>query len=156
MNQKQTLNSSQQICFDNDMSQQFRNYFQKLLSKYILCVYTSYNTFLYKIMLHCAQSLSCVQLFATPWVVARQPPLSMGILQARILEWLTMPCSRGSSHPGMEPRSPALQVGSEPPAKPIQNYVYTYIIKKLYIYIYIYIYIYQCHRREAQIQKRLL
>ena len=46
-----------------------------------------------------------------------------------------MPCSRGSSHPGMEPRSPALQVGSEPPAKPIQNYVYTYIIKKLYIYI---------------------
>ena len=45
MNQKQTLNSSQQICFDNDMSQQFRNYFQSLLSKYILCMYTSYNTF---------------------------------------------------------------------------------------------------------------
>ena len=42
MNQKQTLNSSQQICFDSDRSQQFRNYFQNLLSKYILCVYTSY------------------------------------------------------------------------------------------------------------------
>ena len=26
----------------------------------------------------CAQSLTCVQLFATPWTVARQAPLSMG------------------------------------------------------------------------------
>ena len=44
-----------------------------------------------------------------------------GILQARILEWAAMPSSRGSS-PGIEPRSPALQVDSllsEPPAKPI-------------------------------------
>ena len=29
----------------------------------------------------CAQSLSCVRLFATPWTVARQAPLSVGILQ---------------------------------------------------------------------------
>ena len=29
-----------------------------------------------------AQSLSGVQLFVTPWAVARQAPLSMGILQA--------------------------------------------------------------------------
>ena len=26
--------------------------------------------------------------FATPWIVARQAPLSMGILQARILDWV--------------------------------------------------------------------
>ena len=48
---------------------------------------------------------------------ARQAPLSMGILQARILEWVAMPSSRGSS----QPRSPALQVDSlpsEPPGKP--------------------------------------
>ena len=32
------------------------------------------------------QSLSRVRLFATPWTVAHQVPLSMGILQARILE----------------------------------------------------------------------
>jgi len=32
----------------------------------------------------CAESLSCVRLFATPWTVALQAPLSMGILQARI------------------------------------------------------------------------
>ena len=41
----------------------------------------------------------CCALFATPWTVALQAPLSMGILQARILEWVAMPSSRGSSHP---------------------------------------------------------
>ena len=35
----------------------------------------------------------------TPWNVARQAPLSMGILQARILEWVAIPSSRGSSQP---------------------------------------------------------
>ena len=34
-----------------------------------------------------------------PWTVARQVPLSMGILQARILEWVAMPSFRGSSQP---------------------------------------------------------
>ena len=42
---------------------------------------------------------SPVQLFATPWTVALQASLSMGILQARILEWVAMPSSRGSSQP---------------------------------------------------------
>ena len=50
-------------------------------------------------VLWCAQSLSCVWLFATPWTVAFQAPLSLGILQARILEWASMPSSRGSSWP---------------------------------------------------------
>ena len=43
-------------------------------------------------------SLSRVQLFVTPWTVAHQAPLSMEILKARILEWVAMPSSRGSSH----------------------------------------------------------
>ena len=47
----------------------------------------------------CAYSLSRVRLFATPWTVARQAPLSMGILQARMLEQVTMCTSRGSSQP---------------------------------------------------------
>ena len=51
------------------------------------------------------------------------PPGSsvLGILQARILEWVAIPFSRGSSQPRMEPGSPAVQVGSlptEPPGKP--------------------------------------
>ena len=44
-----------------------------------------------------------------------------GIFQARILEWIAIPFSRGSSGPGMEPGSPILQVDpllSEPPGKP--------------------------------------
>ena len=34
---------------------------------------------------------------ATPWTVAHQSPLSIGILQARMLEWVAMPSSSGSS-----------------------------------------------------------
>ena len=45
----------------------------------------------------CAKSLSRVRLFVTLWTVAHQAPLSMGILQAKILEWVAMPTSRGSS-----------------------------------------------------------
>ena len=48
----------------------------------------------------CASSLSCVWPFVTPRTVARQAPLSMGILQARILEWVAMPFSRGSTQLG--------------------------------------------------------
>ena len=46
------------------------------------------------------------------WTVDCQASLSMGILQARILEWVAMPSSKGSSQPGNEPRSPALQEDS--------------------------------------------
>ena len=48
-----------------------------------------------------AQSLSRVQLFATPWTVARQAPLSM----ARILEWVTISSSRDLPDPGIKPTS---------------------------------------------------
>ena len=37
--------------------------------------------------------------FVTPWIVALQAPLSVGIPQAKILEWLTIPFSRGSFPP---------------------------------------------------------
>ena len=42
-----------------------------------------------------SQLLSRVQLFETPWTVSHQAPLSTRILQARILEWVAMPSSRG-------------------------------------------------------------
>ena len=39
--------------------------------------------------LHYASLLSCVWIFSTPWTpLSCQAPLSMGILQARILEWV--------------------------------------------------------------------
>ena len=65
---------------------------------------------------------SHVQLSATPWTVSCQAPLSMEFLQARILEWVAIPFSGDLPHPGIEPRSPALQVdslSSEPPGKSI-------------------------------------
>ena len=50
---------------------------------------------------------------ATPWTVACQVPLSMGILQARILERVVFPSPGDLPNPGIEPRSPALQADSE-------------------------------------------
>ena len=50
-------------------------------------------------MLSC---FSCVWLFATLWTIAHQAPLVHGILQARILKWVVMLSSRGSSQPSNE------------------------------------------------------
>jgi len=49
-------------------------------------------------VLLCLVALSCLTL-CDPRTVARQAPLSMGILQARILDWVVMPSSRRSSQP---------------------------------------------------------
>ena len=61
------------------------------------------------------------QLFATPWTVAHQASLSMGILRVRILEH-GLPCfpPGNLSYPGIKPRSPTQKVDSltsEPPGK---------------------------------------
>ena len=58
-----------------------------------------------------------------PWTVAPKAPLSIGILQARILEWVAMCSSRGSSQPGIKSRSPALQADSLPTELPVKPYV---------------------------------
>ena len=65
-------------------------------------------------------SLSHVRLFANPWTVSLPGSSLHGILQARILEWVAMPSSRGSFQPRNGTKSPALQVDSlpsEPPGK---------------------------------------
>ena len=46
---------------------------------------------------HSCAVLWCVWLSVIPWTVAHQASLSMGILQARIMEWVVMPSSRGYS-----------------------------------------------------------
>ena len=90
-------------------------------SELLCCSRVNYIICYINHVLGCASSLSRVWLFVTPWTVGRQAPLFVGIHQARILEWVAMPFSRGSSQPRTEPRSPALQVDSllsEPPGKP--------------------------------------
>ena len=72
--------------------------------------------------LGCAQSLCCVQLFVTPQTVAHQAPLSMGILQVRILQWVAMPSSWGSSQLRDQTQVFHIKmdsIPSEPPGKPL-------------------------------------
>ena len=57
------------------------------------------NTVQYTCAVLCLVTQSCPTL-ATPWTVAHRAPLSMGILQARIVEWVAMPSSRGSDQLG--------------------------------------------------------
>ena len=45
----------------------------------------------------CVRAQSCF--FATPWTVCPPGSSVHGILQAKILEWVAMPSSRGSSQP---------------------------------------------------------
>ena len=65
---------------------------------------------------------SSVWHFVTLWTVACQAPLSMGILQARMLEWVAIPLSRGSSWPWDGTRVSCMADGffiTEPPGKPL-------------------------------------
>ena len=82
--------------------------------------------------------LSCVRLYNPMYC---SPPGSsvQGILQARMLEWVAIPFSKGSPYPGMKPRSPVLQADSllsQPPGKP-KSHVYI-------IYMHIYVRTYMC------------
>ena len=68
------------------------------------------------------KSLSCVQLFATPWTVARQAPLSMAFPKQESWSGLPFPSPGHLPHPGIKPASPALAGGfftTEPPGKSI-------------------------------------
>ena len=65
----------------------------------------------------CLGMLSCVQLFVTPWTVARQAPLSMGFSRPEYWSGLPFPPPRDLPDPGIKPRSPTLQADSLP-AKP--------------------------------------
>ena len=75
-------------------------------------------------MSQCACELSCfsrVPLFAIPWTVAHQAPLSVGISRQEYWSGLPFPSPGDLPDPGIEPSSPALQADSlpsEPPGKP--------------------------------------
>ena len=64
------------------------------------------------------KSLSRVHLFATPWTVAYQAPLSMGFSRQEYWSRLPFPSPGDLPDPGMGPGSLALQADalpSEPP-----------------------------------------
>ena len=60
------------------------------------------------------KSLSCVRLFATPWTVAHQAPLSMGFSRQEYWNGLPFLSPGDLPDPGIEPESPALQADSLP------------------------------------------
>ena len=55
------------------------------------------------------KSLSHVRLFATPWTVAHQAPLSMGFSRQEYWSGLPFPSPGDLLDPGIEPRSLSLQ-----------------------------------------------
>ena len=60
------------------------------------------------------QSLSCVQLFMTPWTAARQASLSMGLPRQEYWSELPFHSPGDLPYPGTEPMSPAWQADSLP------------------------------------------
>ena len=58
--------------------------------------------------------LSRIQLFATPWTLAYQAPLSMGFSRQEYWSGLQFPSPGDLSDPGIEPGSPALQADALP------------------------------------------
>ena len=68
--------------------------------------------------------------FVTPWTVAHQAPLSMGVPRLEYWNGLPFPSPGDLHNPGMEPSSPALAgrfLTSEPPGKPINEYINDFI-----------------------------
>ena len=69
----------------------------------------------------CAQLFSCVWLFATPWTIARQAPLSMRFSRQEYWSEVPFPSLGDRPHQGIEFMSPALAgrfSTTEPPGKP--------------------------------------
>ena len=67
------------------------------------------------------KSLSHVQIFATPWTIAHQAPLSMEFSRQEHWSGLPLPSPGDLPDLGIEPGSPTLQadsLSSEPPGKP--------------------------------------
>ena len=60
------------------------------------------------------QFLSCVWIFATPWTVAHQAPLSMGFSRQESWSGLPFPTPGDHPNPEIKPRSPSLQADSLP------------------------------------------
>ena len=72
------------------------------------CIYR--NLFLDKCAV-CARSLSGVQLFATPWTVIHQAPLSMGFFKQEYWSGLPFPPPGDLPDQGIKPTSPVLARG---------------------------------------------
>ena len=77
--------------------------------------YVYHNIIYFKSISLCVCVLSRIQLFATPWTVAHQAPLSTEFSRQEHWSGLSFPSPGGLPDRGTEPRSPALTGGSFTP-----------------------------------------
>ena len=116
-----------------------------------LCVPTSIS-YAYISIHVVVQSLSRVQLFATPWMVAHQVPLSMGLFRQEYWRGLPFPSPGDLPDPRTEPVSPPLASGfftNAPLGKP-RWYM------SIFIYSYVYMYAHSYDLGYFGIQKQLI
>ena len=93
------------------------SYYEQVLFQVLYLFYLILTIILFNVNV---KSLSHVRLFATPWTVAYQAPLSMGFSRQQYWSGLPFLSPRDLPNPGIEPGSPALQTDalpSEPPGK---------------------------------------
>ena len=95
------------------------------------CVYYLHMCAYASVHMCYAQLLSRVWLFVTPCTVACPAHLSMGILQARILEWVAMPSSRVVF--------PTQGLKSGPPHC---RRFFTVLAPREWVYVYVHTYVY--------------
>ena len=79
------------------------------------------------------KSLSCVQLFATPWTVAQQAPLSMEFFRQEYWSGLPFPPPGYLPNPGIKPGSPSLQAD----ALPSEPHMYIFHLHHVKVLIFI-------------------
>ena len=77
------------------------------------------------------KSLSHVQLFSTPWTIARQAPLSMGFSRQEYWSGLPFPSPGDRPDSGIEPEFPIWQADplpSGPPREPLRGWGKQYFV----------------------------
>ena len=77
----------------------------------------------------CAQLISLVWLFATPWTIACQAPLSMTFPRQEYWSGLPFPSPGDLRNTGIEPLSPALQADSLPAEPSVGRRLYYCVLR---------------------------
>ena len=106
-----TFNAADHSSFTKSAPQNLRQYFSWLfflVSKALCFLFSVWEEQDIERYFAVALSLSCVQLFATPWIVADQDVLSMGFPRQAYWSGLPFPSSGKLPNPVTEPTSPAL------------------------------------------------
>ena len=94
---------------------------------------------------HMCIYISCIWLFATPWIVGWQASLSMEFSRQEYWSGLLVPSPGDLPDTGLEPRSPALQADSLPSEPHLSLYMYYYITFLSTYYIFVHQHLDQHH-----------